>query len=222
MVITETDIRTLVKESISTLLMEFDMGGAIGRAGRISGANLVDPKKAFANEMNMMLEIKKKKEENPKYRADIKKIFENTEAYRVWQNYYNAMTSRKGKKALKFFTWLNFVCFGKFGHKIVAYEVDGSYLFGLWILNHFLAVYFAPVGFAGMAKLLKGICQYNNIIFAVTQDLSPMLERLGVPKSSKTHDAPWRGKMVTKDIFGTSRMAIKVGYGILEFATMNK
>ena len=98
------------------------------------------------------------------------------------------------------------------------YTIDGSHLFGFWIDNYFLACYFAPIGYSGMAKLIKGICQYDNIIFAITQDMSPMLERMGVPKADKTHDAPWRGKVVTKDVFGTSQKAIEKGFEILDFA----
>jgi hypothetical protein len=203
-------------------MLEFDMGGAIGRSGHITMADMVDPKKLFANEYKKILEIKKMAAKDPKYRANIKKIFGETEAYKVWSNYYNAMMSKTGKKAIKFFTWLNFVCGGKMGQKIMAYTVDGSYLFGYWILNHFVAAYFAPVGYTGMAKLLKGICQYDNIIFAVTQDLSPMLERLGVPKSSETREVPWRSKKVTKDVFGTSQRAIKTGLKILSVASKLK
>lgn len=218
MVLTETHIRKIVSESLSKILMEFDMGGAIGRSGHIMPGNMIDPSVEFADELKRILDIKKKQEENPNFRYSIKREFGNTEAYKVWLNYYNAMMSRPGKKALKFPMWLQFVCLGKRGQKIMGYEVDGSYLFGFWIRNNFIACYFAPVGYAGMAKLLKGICQYDNIIFAVTQDLSPMLERLGIPKSDETCELPWRKKMVTKDVFGTSLKAIKMGFKILKIA----
>jgi hypothetical protein len=46
--------------------------------------------------------------------------------------------------------------------------------------------------------------------------MSSMLERLGIPKGEKTHDAPWRDKVVTKDVFGTSQEAIEKGYEILD------
>ena len=220
MIITEAHIRKIVSESLSSLLLEFDMGGAIGRCGHITTADLEDPKQLFSEELKKANEIKQKNKENPKYRVSIKKVFGDTEAYKVYQNYYTAMMSKPGKKAINFFTWLKFVCEGKMGQKIMAYCVDGSYLFGFWIRGYFMAAYFAPVGFTGMAKLIKGLCQYDNVIFAVTQDMSPMLERLGIPKADKTHDAPWRGKMVTKDVFGTSENAIRFGFKVLDFATM--
>lgn len=222
MVINETHIRQIVSETVSRLMLEFDMGGAIGRSGGIKSSNLINPKELFKNEYNAMMEIERRKDEDPSYRVPFKKTFENSEAYRVWTNYYKAMMSRPRKRAVKFFDWLKFVCDGKMGRKILAYEVDGSYLFGIWAANCFVAAYFAPVGYTGMAKLLKGICQYDNIIFAVTQDLSPMLEKLGVPKAKKPHDAPWRGKLISKDVFGTSRKAIFVGFRILDFAVKYK
>ena len=42
---------------------------------------------------------------------------------------------------------------------------------------------------------------------------------LGVPKAETTHNAPWRGKTVEKDVFGTSQEAIEMGFKILDYAT---
>ena len=221
MVITEQHIRKVVSEALTSLLLELDMG-KIGGAGPLTMDVMEEPSEIFAEEHKLGAQIYAKKQENPRYRADLEKVFGETKAYKVWKNYYNAMTSREGKQAVGFLNWLHFVCDGKKGQKILAFQVDGSYLFGYWIRGYFLACYFAPIGFSGMAKVIKGICQYNNVIFAVTQDLSPMLTRLGVPKAETTHDAPWRGKIVTKDVFGTSEEAIKMGFQILDFATAEK
>lgn len=219
MIINESHIRQIVSETVSRLMLEFDMGGAIGRSGNITTADMIDPKELFAEELQMLMDAKKKKQENPNYVINPRHIFGKTRAYKIWQNYYTAMMSKPGKRAVKFPMWLEFVCFGKKGQKIYAYAVDDSYIFGLWIFNHFIAAYFAPVGITGMGKVIRGICQYDNIIFAVTQDLSSMLERLGIPKADTTHAAPWQKKIVTKDVFGTSEKAIRVGFRILDLAT---
>lgn len=218
MVINENHIRKIVAEALSGLLLEFDIG-VIGGSGPISENEMAEPSELFAKEKALADEIYAKNQANPRYKADLEKVFGETEAYKVWKNYYNAMTSKEGKKAVNFMSWLHYVCDGKKGQRILAFSVDGSYLFGYWINGYFLACYFAPIGFSGMAKVIKGICQYNNIIFAVTQDLSPMLERLGVPKAETTHNAPWRGKTVEKDVFGTSKEAIEMGFKILDYAT---
>lgn len=216
MVINENHIKNIVSEALSSLLLELDMG-VIGGAGPLTTSDMEDPSKIFEQEYNTLNSLK-----NGGKGAKVEKIFGETKAYKVWKNYYDAMMSKKGKKAVKFTEWLRFVCEGKHGQKIYAFSVDGSYLFGLWIDNFFLCAYFAPIGFSGMAKVIRGICQFNNVIFAVTQDMSPMLTRLGVPKADKTHDAPWRGKVVTKDVFGTSQKAIEKGFEILDFAVNSK
>lgn len=225
MIINENHIKKIIAESLRSVLLELNIG-VIGRSGPIKEADMIVPSEKFAKEYALSKQIYEKHKENPKYRVNIEKVFGDTEAYRIYMNYYNAMMSKEGKKAVGFMNWLHFVCDGKKGQPIMGYEVDGSYLFGLWIDGYFLCAYFAPNGKMGMFKVISGIAQYNNIIFAVTQDMSSMLERLGIPKAETTHDAPWRGNVVTKDVFGTSQEAIKKGFEILdrssEFESMKK
>lgn len=225
MIINENHIKKIIAESLRSVLLELNIG-VIGRSGPIKEADMIVPSEKFAKEYALSKQIYEKHKENPKYRVNIEKVFGDTEAYRIYMNYYNAMMSKEGKKAVGFMNWLHFVCDGKKGQPIMGYEVDGSYLFGLWIDGYFLCAYFAPNGKMGMFKVISGIAQYNNIIFAVTQDMSSMLERLGIPKAETTHDAPWRGNIVTKDVFGTSQEAIRKGFEILdrssEFENMKK
>lgn len=225
MIINENHIKKIIAESLRSVLLELNIG-VIGRSGPIKEADMIVPSEKFAKEYALSKQIYEKHKENPKYRVNIEKVFGETEAYKVYMNYYTAMMSKEGKKAVGFMNWLHFVCNGKKGQPIMGYEVDGSYLFGLWIDGYFLCAYFAPNGKMGMFKVISGIAQYNNIIFAVTQDMSSMLERLGIPKAETTHDAPWRGNVVTKDVFGTSQEAIKKGFEILdrssEFENMKK
>lgn len=225
MIINENHIKKIIAESLRSVLLELNIG-VIGRSGPIKEADMIVPSEKFAKEYALSKQIYEKHKENPKYRVNIEKVFGETEAYKVYMNYYTAMMSKEGKKAVGFMNWLHFVCDGKKGQPIMGYEVDGSYLFGLWIDGYFLCAYFAPNGKMGMFKVISGIAQYNNIIFAVTQDMSSMLERLGIPKAETTHDAPWRGNVVTKDVFGTSQEAIKKGFEILdrssEFENMKK
>lgn len=215
MVLNENIIRKIVSESLSSLLLELSIG-QVGRSGPIKESDMIVPSQVFGKEYEISKQIYEKHKQNPRYHANIEKIFGDTNAYKVYKNYYNAMMSKEGKQAVGFITWLHFLCNGKKGQPIMGYEVDGSYLFGLWINGFFLCAYFAPTGYKGMLKVISGIAQYNNIIFAVTQDMSSMLERLGIPKADKTHDAPWRDKIVTKDVFGTSQAAIENGFKILD------
>ena len=130
------------------------------------------------------------------------------------------MMSRPGKKANGFFSFVKFVCISKMGQKLRGFECNGNFLFGFWFNNVFISAYFAPSSKIGMFQVIKAICQYDNVVFPVTQDLSSMLERLGVPKASETHSAKWRGKVVDKDVFGTSEHAMSVGLAALDLMMM--
>lgn len=215
-VINESIIRKIVSESLTQLLSELSIGQT-GVAGPINGSDMIVPSQEFAKEYAVGKEICEKKLKDPQYKVNLNKIFGNTLAYKVYNNYYSAMMSRPHKKAVKFLEWLQFVCEGKHGHPIMAFKVGESYLFGLWIDGFFLSAYFAPAGKMGMWSLIRDISKYSNIIFAVTQDLSPMLKRLGMPQAETQHKAPWRGKTVTKDVFGTSQEAIEKGIEILDY-----
>lgn len=214
MIINETHIRKIVAEALNGLLLELSLG-EIGRLGPIQPSDMIDPTTEFAEEYKISKAAYEEQKRTGK-KINIEKVFGNTEPYRAWKNYYTAMMSKEGKKASGFMNWLHFLCNGKKGQKMYGYKTGGSYLFGMWIDGYFLCSYFAPEGKMGMWHLISGLSQYNNVIFAVTQDMSPMLERLGMPKAGTTHDAPYQGKIVTKDVFGTSQEAIQKGFEFLD------
>jgi hypothetical protein len=211
MVITEEYVRRLVESALNEILGEStNMSDRIGKNGPIKDSNLEDPAIMFKNEWEEV----KKIIENGK-RVKLEKIFKDTFAYKIWKQYYNAMMSKEGKKALGFISWMKYVCNGKFAHKILAYNVGDNYIFGLWSFGFFVTVYLAPSNVVGLYKLISSLCEYSNIVFPVTEDLSKMLEKLGVKKSDEMHDARWRGKTIQKNVFGTSPEAINHGVLLL-------
>lgn len=211
MVINEQHIRKIVEEALTNILNEALDMGTIGGNGPISEAELVDPKELFANECAMAYKIYLGRK-----KVDLDAVFGDTLAYKVYNNYKNAMMSKPGKQARGFLGWLSTLCLGKMNERIMGFKEGDNYLFGFWTHGFFISAYFAPVSPIGMYKIIKSISQYSNIIFPITQDMSGMLERLGIPKASQTHDANWRGQMVTKDVFGTSQEAIDFGMKALD------
>lgn len=204
--INESEIRKMVSESISRILSEGIKVDNLGQNGPLSESDLIDPQKLFSKEMMMALQVY-----TSKRKVDIESIFGDTLAYKVWKNYYNAMMSKPGKKARGFFGFLATLCSGKFGQKIMGFRVADNFLFGIWTHGYFICAYFAPSNQMGMFNVIKEIGQYNNVVFPITQDMSSMLDRMGFIRSSETHDAKWRGKVVTKDVFGTSEQAVSFG-----------
>ena len=151
--------------------------------------------------------IDKKKVGDPQY-------FGNTEIWRVYQQYSAAITRRSdlGRTAVSFFVFLNKVRHGWKGSPLEYYESNGNYLLGIRKAGVFLCVYFAPknVGL-GMFKFIKEVCEYNNVVFAVTDDMADMLERLGCPKYDGTVTAKFRGHEAEKKIYGSTQEAAETG-----------
>ena len=211
MVINEEHIREIVENALNEILFEAVDMGTIGGSGSLDDSNLIDPSKLFANELAMATIIYMRGKQ-----VDLDKVFGNTLAYKIYKNYRDAMLSKSGKKARGFLGWLATLCMGNLGEKIMGFKDGDNYLFGYWTHGFFICAYFAPATPIGKFKIVKSICQFDNVVFPITQDMSPMLERLGIPKASTTHAAQWRGKMVTKDVFGTSQKAIDFGMKALD------
>lgn len=209
--INESVIRRMVSESLSRILSEGIKVDNLGQKGPLSESDLVDPQVLFAKEMRMAMQIYMSKR-----KINNESVFGNTLAYKVWKNYYNAMMSKPGKKARTFFGFLGTLYKGKLGERLMGFRVADNFLFGFWTHGYFICAYFAPSNQMGMFNIIKEIGQYNNVVFPITQDMSSMLERMGFIKSSETHDAKWRGKVVTKDVFGTSEQAVIFGMRALD------
>lgn len=210
MVINENLINRIVTQEILNMMCESVNLSTIGQNGSVE-PKLLDPHTIFYKEYRMMRDI----QAQGTY-VDIPTVFKDTTAYKVYTNYFNAMTSKSDKKARNFFGWLKSICTGKLGCKILAYKEGDNYLFGYWLNGFFISAYFAPSNTIGMFRILSSICQYDNVIFPVTQDLSGMLSRLGLKKSNNSQTAKWWGGYVQKDVFGTSDEAIQFGIKALK------
>jgi hypothetical protein len=81
----------------------------------------------------------------------------------------------------------------------------------------FICVYFAPKSAGvGMFKFIKEVCEYDNVVFAVTDDLADMLEKLGCPKFSggkfgQKVPARFQGSRITKQVYGSTQEAADIG-----------
>lgn len=87
--------------------------------------------------------------------------------------------------------------FGGIATKIYAYKYNNSYLFGYYNLGVFIANSFAGDD-GGIAPLIQSICGYNNVVFAVSMDLAPMLVKIGLYTDGKVHTTTFGGEVVKK------------------------
>lgn len=136
----------------------------------------------------------------------------NTLIWKIYQQYYAAMS--RHRNPVNFGTFYTKLKDGWMGGQLSYFEQDGNYLIGTERQGYFLCIYLAPknVGM-GMFKLIKEVCEYNNVIFAVTLDLANMLERLGCPKynNGEILKVKHNGRMVDKQIYGSTQEAADKG-----------
>ena len=108
--------------------------------------------------------------------------------------------------------------FGGNKSRIYAYEVDGSYLFGYYG-NFGYGMFSYPVFIANSfaskdgqpMKIIKSICEYNNVVFSVSMDLASMLIKMGLYYEKGTEHSTKFGKRVVRKLtLATSPQIAKI------------
>ncbi len=123
----------------------------------------------------------------------------------IHKNYENSMNKRRPGSALNIESFSNHIC-----HHAYSYMYGKSYVFGnieedLLGKEIFQVSHFAPASNKEGVNLLKSLRKYNNVVFAVSIDLKPMLEKIGYFSSEETKVlVKFRSEMVEKYILTSS------------------
>lgn len=123
----------------------------------------------------------------------------NTEYWiKVWENYKNAIGRRRAGSELPLDRFLNYIVI----KEVYYFQFNDSYIFGQLTDNIiFTPTHFAPEGLRDGLEMIKEMKKYDNVAFAVTEDLKKMLKKLGystLPFLTKTLE--FRGQDVKKYI----------------------
>ena len=89
-------------------------------------------------------------------------------------------------------------------HRCMVYASQkGSAIVGQWRNETLMVSHFAPVGQRDGVELLKKLAADKSVkaLFAVTEDMVGMLERLGFKNLQHTENMDFRGQIVLKHIF---------------------
>lgn len=200
-----------VKKSIQDVILEAIADETTyGQMGPISG---LIPAKDFVDIPEEYLEIidSGDKRLSPRWLGN---YFGKTRTYTAYLQYKKAIESKKeelGRTAVNFFTFLSRLRHGFKGTPMSIFDSNGSYMIGIEKNGVFLCVYMAPKSRLSMYGMIKELLQYNNVVFAVTDDLGDMLTKLRVPKYGEKVTARFRGKTCNKDIFGSTYEAAEKG-----------
>lgn len=210
-------LRSVINESIESFLLE---GIRDQMSFGIKGPIPVEPASSLCDDVNpdVLSMVDSGQRGIPRGMIGSPKYFGGTKIWDAYMKYSNAITRRAdlGRSAVSFFVFLKKTRMGWKGAPLQVYESNGNYLIGTMRNGVFLCIYFCPQNASiGMFKFIKEICEFNNVVFAVTDDLANMLERIGCPKYDDTINAKFRGKMHEKMVYGSTKEAVEKGAELL-------
>ena len=210
-------LKNIINESIENILLE-DAKSQMNFA--IKGPIPVEPADNLCSDVNseVLNMVDSKGVRIPKKAIRSPKYFGGTKVLDAYMKYSDAIKRRAdlGRTAVNFFVFLKKIRKGWKGAPLQVYENNGSYLIGTMRNGIFLCIYLCPQNIGiGMFKFIKEVCEYNNVVFAVTDDMAAMLERLGCPKYEDTVLVKFRGKMHKKMVYGSTYEAAEEGAKLL-------
>lgn len=216
-VINKNMLKSIVNESVESLLLE---GVRDQMNFGIKGPIPVEPASSLCDDVNpdILAMVDSGNRGIPRRMIGDPKYFGGTKVWDAYVKYSNAITRRAdlGRTAVNFFVFLKKIRQGWKGAPLQVYESNESYLIGTMRGGVFLCIYLCPknVGI-GMFKFIKEVCEYDNVVFAVTDDMADMLERLGCPKYEEAIMAKFRGSLHEKMVYGSTVEAANKGAKLL-------
>ena len=122
----------------------------------------------------------------------------------IYQQYYKSMGRRRDGSQLDIISFFKYL-----DNYAYIYVFNDSYLIGQMQNGLFHISHFAPKSLRGGMDILNDIASYNNIVFAVTDDLGPMLQKIGLYGDSKAVVPMFfRNMLVLKHIYTTDKRLI--------------
>jgi hypothetical protein len=210
-------LRNIINETLGDMLLE---GVRDQMSFGIKGPIPVEPASSLCDDVNpdVLAMVDSGDRSIPRRMIGDTKYFGGTKVWDAYEKYSAAITRRAdlGRTAVNFFVFLNKIRKGWKGAPLQVYESNENYLIGTVRGGVFLCIYLCPknVG-VGMFKFIKEVCEFDNVVFAVTDDMADMLERLGCPKYDGTVQAKFRGQMHDKMVYGSTQEAAEQGAKLL-------
>lgn len=117
----------------------------------------------------------------------------------IWRQYKNSMSRRRPESVL----FHN--AFGRYARRawalVLVENGKQSFLLGSWEKDMFFASHFCPATQRHGLRLLQAVKAWDQqAVFAVTEDLASMMEKLGFLRVGECM-APFRGQLVKKVVY---------------------
>lgn len=120
-------------------------------------------------------------------------------APKVYLNYINSLKKNPSAIPRTYESFIkNVIRYGE------AFQYGNSYVIGSYNSGLFLPSHFAPDNSREGIRIIKELSNYNNIVFITTNNLTPLLKKMGYLKTDLTLPMQFRGTTVYKDIIVSS------------------
>lgn len=181
----------------------------VGILGKMEESDLINPTNKYADELDYIYELYldynfRSDDEDIDYEKMEDEIFskvKDTIVYNMWNNYKNAMERNRPNSALSLERFANYLNSGN----VFLFEHNGSFVIGNYANGFFKPSHFAPKNIREGVGIIKELIKYDNIIFAVTDDLKEMLDKLGAYSNEKlVIPMIFREMLVTKHVVLTN------------------
>lgn len=131
--------------------------------------------------------------------STISKNLPEEQYFTIWQQYKNAMERRRPGSVLSLDRFVNHLLNNSY-----IFQYNDSYILGQFYRGLFVPSHFAPKNIREGYEALKELKQYDNVAFAVTKDLEPMLKKLGYRSLPLSITRQFRGDDVEKSLLVSS------------------
>ena len=119
----------------------------------------------------------------------------------IYSQYKNAMGRRRPESVLEDYKFFNYIL-----NHALCFNYGDSYIFGQYNNGYFKVSHFAPSTMREGYEMLKELSTFDNVIFTVTDDLSPMLQKIGLYGNHKAVISMFfRNELVQKQIYTSDR-----------------
>lgn len=198
MLINEDRIRKIIRQ---TLNESFNLNSYLRRLFVSQISDEIGFRGSIDNELHQMLDYV---DYDDDYDIPLEERFNEKDfnfLSQVYSQYDNAMKRRREDSSLSFERFLSYILFHAY-----FFQYKDSFIFGQFTNGYFKVSHFAPKNIREGYEMLKEISEYDNIIFAVTEDLADMLQKIGLyGNSNATIPMFFRDELVMKHIYTTDK-----------------
>lgn len=127
--------------------------------------------------------------------------------HRSWRYYTASMDRRRPNMGLDWGSFLNHVTTPKYCQHV---RFGKSCIYGQYNqeLKAFIPSHFAPATQREGYRIVKTLMGYDDVVFCVTGDMGPMLQKAGYIKVPITFETEFRGDSVEKEVYVTSKTTV--------------